>query len=666
MDDGSSHAYSNPQYCPLYVCDHCNLYFDNDSNLDEHLSCSHIDLEVSPKDVELSPFFNSQGSMVPSFPCNICGLVLVTWNSLCAHKHRHESIELLTSPDCQIVEADYFLPQVDGPLDELTPSSSNLDMNFREEEFQLNQNKQVKELQDDANIQDFEVTINNYDENATIKCNSGFYFQVAKPSFSSLSRHTTLYCLDVSMTVTDITLSYDKNKYEVKRFMHFKLMNHQEDLAVIAVHLYHTTRRIQVQGSAVMPDNSKAAKWFTLNFVVQKFQEQAKLKQYLIRDTNNIIIESSRDNLQVQPENHQSSSVNSNTCHACKNIFSTNSKSSICQVCSCYVHRKCIKDHKKICKSIPSSNQILSSSTSRLKLHSSTTGSRTITFISPEVQTAVNSDNDVRLSQPTIDACSNPSSVRSQNASIPTAIVTTPCVSTSTTQSINTNLLTSEVPPTRSQSNPRNKPKNHEQDLNITYLKRELASAQTRITKLDAEVNDKDKRISILLSRLEMLESRENQATHDRYSTPGHYNSRNNQCVNYCHASSSHQQSCCCSSRPYCSHSVHGCNYSQHHDVQSSSESVLIAKELKEALVLMKDLIHRLEPRPTTDVPSGSGASNINTSVESRITIDQQDQALEQCEDSVHFQLDENSWEFEEDPEISQASVESTFSSSLN
>ena len=75
------------------------------------------------------------------------------------------------------------IPQYDGPLQELPeliqdPNSTSV----RTANFTLNQNKQTERIKHDAAINDYEVTVNNMDQNATIKCSTGFYIQVARSS----------------------------------------------------------------------------------------------------------------------------------------------------------------------------------------------------------------------------------------------------------------------------------------------------------------------------------------------------------------------------------------------------------------------------------------------------------------------------------------------------
>ena len=66
---------------------------------------------------------------------------------------------------------------------------------------------------------------------------------------------------------------------EVNRLVKFVFVSQHQNCGGVAVHLHHSTRTIQVQGSHKMPDNSKAALWFVKNVIVKKFKEKAKVKK---------------------------------------------------------------------------------------------------------------------------------------------------------------------------------------------------------------------------------------------------------------------------------------------------------------------------------------------------------------------------------------------------
>ena len=234
------------------------------------------------------------------------------------------------------------------------------------------------EIRKDAKIDDFVVNVNNADENCTIKCSSGFYIQVAKSCFTTLDTTTVFSFSNVSISISKVTISRDLKGSEANRLLHFNFAHQKENLGGVAVHLYHSTRTIQVQGSHPMPGGSKAALWFVNNVVIKKFKEQAKSKKYAIRNFNETVQRSNSPfNIQEPP---------SNSCHSCKLVFNLKSKPSYCTICSNYLHKTCLKDHNKTCKTqqsqqsntvvAPSLTPSSSSSYSSLVSHSLATSCR--------------------------------------------------------------------------------------------------------------------------------------------------------------------------------------------------------------------------------------------------------------------------------------------------
>ena len=58
------------------------------------------------------------------------------------------------------------------------------------------------------------------------------------------------------------------------------------DIGVVRVHLRHSTRLVQVQGSAKMPDKTTAAVWFTEQVLSDKFKQLARARSFKITEFN--------------------------------------------------------------------------------------------------------------------------------------------------------------------------------------------------------------------------------------------------------------------------------------------------------------------------------------------------------------------------------------------
>ena len=124
--------------------------------------------------------------------------------------------------------------------------------------FALNKDKQIKGLGTDASLPDFEVVVNDNDKNVSIQCSTAYYDAVAKPVMCGLSKDTTLNINNISIFCNHIDYNRDSNCYEYQRVLHIKIGGiGQFSIGKVTIHLHHSKRSIQMQGSAIMPDGRK-------------------------------------------------------------------------------------------------------------------------------------------------------------------------------------------------------------------------------------------------------------------------------------------------------------------------------------------------------------------------------------------------------------------------
>ena len=229
---------------------------------------------------------------------------------------------------------NYLIPQHDGMYDDDDLLDAGTSNDVRTTYYAFNKEKQAQAIINDSTIDDFETSVNN----CNIKCSSGFYSQVAKPCFLSL--HSVLNQSDISMTVVDITTTFDKNRYEAFKKYKFSFNSRDETVGGVVVHLHHSTGLIQVQGTAIMPNSNKAPVWFS-NFMLSRFKILAKAKKYQIKNSN----ESFR--LSGNPPAEKNQSING--CNHCNSSFSTQSRPSMCATCKHFYHKKFISNHSQNC-----------------------------------------------------------------------------------------------------------------------------------------------------------------------------------------------------------------------------------------------------------------------------------------------------------------------------
>ena len=510
-----------------FECDDCTHVFENLDDIPDHNASDHHGYHLCY--------------------CDVCEQTFSTLEALKAH-----------------LDNDHVLQQVDGPIQDLSDFPSLPDQGHtRTKTFALNRSKQIMEIRKDATISDFEINVNNNNENCTIKCSSGFYIQVAQSCFLTLDESTVFNVSGIVISISDIIKTIDKNGSEVNRLIHFTFTSEQQGSGGAAVHLHHSTRNIQVQGSHQMPDQSKAALWFVNNVVVKKFREQAKAKKFAIKNFNDSIQRTSSDP-GIAPNTFKS-----NACTDCNILFNSRSKPSICSYCSQYLHKSCLKDHTRSCSKIPTIVSSVSTSSSSstttpvcappvstswpASASSSSTPSVPPSVPRPAVQ-VVPGVPPVIPGLKTVVTFVPPASV--QSSSSPPSPPLVP-VQTTTVNNKNGKRKTTKAVPVSSN------------ETNVQFLQKELAAAQARIVQLDAMIVDKEQQAEILLSRVKILEEQQNKQVFDKYFPSNPPNPSKDQItapncssnlVHHCPA-----QPCCQILRSCCTH------YNHHPHGQSSS-----------------------------------------------------------------------------------------------
>ena len=565
----------------IHLCDKCERTFEQFGDLTEHIGSIHTQDQ--------------------SYACEDCESVFECLSLLETHLATHH----------------VDIPQVDGPIQEVPDHLPQDGVHTRTATYALNKKKQIKEITKDAMLVDFDITVNNNDENCTIKCSSGFYLQVAKASFLTLDDTSTITFGNVAINIGDIKITNDETGFEANRLIRFTFSTRSDSCGSATVHLHHSTRTIQVQGSAIMPDKTKAAFWFVSKIILKRFQDLAKAKQYAIKNFNNLV-----RNLKPT-SNHpntkkDSSNINysSNSCQHCLSRFSATVRPSVCTHCGKYFHkRNCLKEHMKSCldqsqQSIPGLSAATVSSTPQLQSLSSTTATYTAASLP--------SSSCSSSTQLTVPArpCSSVSETPVSIPGLRTAVITIPVTSTDTalvtiptseaslisSTSAGSSLLDPSIPslaqtvPTLNLDSPpatasvsalnpsfpratakvsrKGKSKTipvTNEDISVEFLQRELAAAQARIVQLDVTVKDKEQQVSILMARVNSLEEAANNEIYERYfprvqptSDQPHQGAPTH--------SPSHQPCyfppSCCNHSTQCCQSRLGCPPSHHHGQQ--------------------------------------------------------------------------------------------------
>ena len=163
----------------------------------------------------------------------------------------------------------------------------------------LNQTKQTSNLINNATKQDVVFEISPSLENVNVLCNPGFYQHIARPAVSTLSKGFTFSIGDINLSCSEITPSLDMNGIEQTLLFKFNFIVHGCP-SLVSVHLHHSKQKVQVQGSAKMPDQNTSAIWFVLNGMYDRFLLMSKNNQHHITAFNDALLTISSP---AQPDN---------------------------------------------------------------------------------------------------------------------------------------------------------------------------------------------------------------------------------------------------------------------------------------------------------------------------------------------------------------------------
>ena len=475
-----------------------------------------------------------------------------------------------------------FIPQFDGPGQELFEFTDGFNVN-RTAGFTFNQEKQTEKIKKDTKINDYEVNINNSDQNATIKCSTGFYIQVARACFVTLDKTSIITRGKTAITIDDVTITKDQAGVESTRLFHFSFMSDLKSLGGVAVHLHHSTRTIQVQGSHYMPDASRAALWFVNNVILVRFKDQAKAKNFAIQNCN----ETFRKDAQTVNNHTKTSTEPNNSCHSCNLVFNTKSKPSLCEKCAKYFHKtNCLKDHVKTCHGVKSD---ISPGFSSLP-------------VPPVLSVPTYTSNSSASVSPGTGP--NFSGLRTTLTFVPESFSasTMPVGSIPALQSATKATVKKKQKPPFPTS---------EAETKVEFLQTELNAAQARIVQLDSSILDKDRRVAVLMARLKVLEDANNKDVFDKYfpsdnkqNQPGKVHASYPTCT-ACPTSLSCQQSACCRPQRYCcSSSCHPASSPHcpchnrpliHKNMQPGPSSNHVSSDPDLKNTLMKELIDKIK-----------------------------------------------------------------------
>ena len=237
----------------------------------------------------------------------------------------------------------YSHPLFTGQPSSVRQPTPTLQPAIRRSSYTLKQKKQLSGLFNDTKISDYEITVSPVAHNVNIKCSTGFYTLVVLPSLSSITEQYAHSVDNINIKCSSIIGHIDDANSNVTASIAFSLSYKDGSSAGgVHMHLHHTTRRLQLQGSSLVHRKTRAPVWFVDHVIKGIFNLYASSKSVDISKFNSLvqqILTKLRNNLQSQDK-----------CKACNFPFDGRSIPEVCPECNFKYHKKCVASPQHPCK----------------------------------------------------------------------------------------------------------------------------------------------------------------------------------------------------------------------------------------------------------------------------------------------------------------------------
>ena len=261
--------------------------------------------------------------------------------------HDNASALALSSPLSCLNDDLSPIPQLDGALspDQLvTRDHCHQSPNTSHASFTMNTKKQLTRLCKDTTLDDYEITVSPIAHNVNIKCSAGFYAKVVLPSLGNIAEQYDNHVDGVSIQCTEVKRVVDGAGASVTGTVVFKLsyLANQSFIGTVHIHLHHTTRRVQLQGSSLVHNKTRAPVWFVDKFLKGIFSQHANTMALNISKFNTAV--------HTMLTDHLSKINNQEKCGLCGSLFDGRSTKMKCSSCSKNLHKSCFQDKKHACQ----------------------------------------------------------------------------------------------------------------------------------------------------------------------------------------------------------------------------------------------------------------------------------------------------------------------------
>ena len=217
-----------------------------------------------------------------------------------------------------------------------TSSPTHPSVRTRKADYALDRNKQIRNLKKDAVISDFEIIVSKNQQNVNVDCNVGFYATVAVPALHNLTTGQVRVYDGIAVQCKDIVGNFDTTQAQQTTILFFHLSLNKASVGTVRIHLHHTTRKVQVQGGAILPDKRYAPVWFVDTVLAPLFIKASNEKAEDITKFNQAV---------ANMPSSKADNATPHTCGGCNAQFNRRSSPELCRQCHRYFHKKCFPSH---------------------------------------------------------------------------------------------------------------------------------------------------------------------------------------------------------------------------------------------------------------------------------------------------------------------------------
>ena len=533
---------------------------------------------------------------------------------------------------------------------------------LRQATFKLNQKKQVSKLKQDALLTDFNITVSPTEQSVSVMCSTGFYALVAVPALSSITVGSKHHIADVILFCNDITGKIDDIGANVNAVIHFRYTNSdQSSSGGIVVHMHHTVRRVQVQGSSMVNGRMRASVWFVENFLLEQFTVLSQNKAIDISKFNDAVTK--------MVTNHVDKMNATEKCDVCSGLFNGRSIREQCPLCTKNFHKKCSMGHSCAPMYNQNSSMLTSMPNSLNKPTLSEQSLRQLQgpSIMPAPPTLLDNSSSVSLAAVTVSpppslAAIATTTTTGLGASSPQVTVVDRIIqnddNSSNTGSNQVSKLNPDISPFMPKAGPstdkgKGKGKNRTKPglattsdgIDIEFAKIEVNTIRAKLNNCEKQVKDLEFQNSILLERLSVFEKSEKQKIYDQYfpKPSGGTSSNHGKSSQSCNQPHTPPPPPCWYCRPQCCQSQ--CRGQSQPQLSPAVTSEALESVLKSIDALRSD-VDQLKSRPD-DI---QGTSSTNKHARDRYTSEMncpnisasQEECLDLSQDDSIMTVDEN------------------------